>query len=205
MGNKKSILYTLIFFILLNQVLSLPSGIDYSVLNVKCYGQVLLTVRSKINLTDYVLENCQLKNNMWVCGCSNSYNTNIYLRTNNDTINKYDIVAEYYILPKEQRQEVIWNGTVIDDSSKRTVNINNLEFSPIKQGPQPLFNFPALPKDSSFYLLISIIGIIFIVGGVGVYAFLKYFFTSKEDTIPKKVYSTKETTEEINKMMGELK
>lgn len=101
------------FLLLISTVsaISIPSGQDYTLINLdNAYNCKAKVVQQDV-VDDYSLVGCELQNNIWNCQCEDKFN--YILRTKQDSKNVYTITLQYNSQP-------LTNNPILDDAYKRT-------------------------------------------------------------------------------------
>jgi hypothetical protein len=166
--------YLLLGLVFLFICININQGTEYELHDInKCYGDVDVKVKSKLNKTiDYAIKDCDYNGSIWKCGCKKN-NTPIILQTRNTTKNSYYIMIQYHIKP-------VTNDVIENENHKRNININNINIGdysiPVKP---PLFKINIIMA-----LIILSIVMLFISGLVVllIYLFNHYYNEPKKLT-----------------------
>jgi len=202
MNRAKILCFVLVFFLLVIPVYSLDSGVDYNVTTIgQCIDDIVVKLRGKqqIKPNEYSFIDCkEVESDLWNCKCKNP--TIIWLKTDKNTTNEYDIVVEYY-LDKISEDDIEANESLknrttatepgevdlINEDFRRTLNFNNLAFgppaSPVKKES---FSLPSFSEGSSSVIFVIAL-ILIIVGLIGIILYKFVFQEKKEKKRPRPV------------------
>lgn len=161
--------------------LAIPAGSNYEVTTInKCYGDIQLRVKGRINSTQINFLNCRLsKETFWLCRCRNP--TIINFMTLNETRGEFDLIIQYNI-------EKPYGSISEQDSVRRTQKFNNFNIGePIKQP----FRWPAFGSTISKILFGFVMFFLFVIFGL-VFFIKRLFFESDDE------YNDEELNEILN-------
>ena len=153
---------------------AIEAGETYELYTVpKCTGDALLKVRgvNPIEENEYEFKGCgETAADYWKCPC-NGYNVKIYLVTDRNTKNIYDIVLQYYL-------------NAVDDTNVRTKNFNNINVNvlPKAKKESTTISFPEIKGSSITFIIIIIVGLIVSIIVVGILVY-RWLFHDKNNMI----------------------
>ena len=180
----KKIILIIVMFLMCFQIVNAEtaySGEDYLITKETCYGNAHVKVTKEKNVTDYNIKDCIQDESIWVCECWGDYGINWFmLQTNNDTVNVYDIVIEYYTSPllpvNNSNRTSPTENEIINDIYKKTLNFNNIKVKQ-KVVKEPF----VMPKFSGGVIIFFVVFLIIIFIGFGGYFLIRYLFKSEDE------------------------
>jgi len=205
---KKIILLAALFVLFMYTVEAIPAGENYNFTKVpECFGDITIKVRAKTAFTtgEYNIANCNRAGTddewqLWKCHCG--FSESIFLETNANTTNNYDIVVEYYIEPVNFTNVNETNPTKIDidnHSARRTLNFNNLSVGPFVE--KKIFK---MPEFSGGYMIATFItAIVAFIAAIS-WAAWYWLYNDKENKVgykPKPKEEKQMTKEEIDELL----
>ena len=178
--NKKILLITVLFLLLMFVVSAVSAGENYIVTNInRCYGEITISIRgiNFIQEDEYSFVNCNkvsLENQVyWRCICNEDISTDVVLLTKENTENEYDIVVEYFeselINVSVNKSFIPTKEEVENELKKRTLHFNDIVVSPNNKKPvRPPLEFPLMGDAIKIVFIIIIIlviicGVIFVI------------------------------------------
>jgi len=134
--------------------------IDIADIN-SCHGTITLKVNGEqpIKKGEYNIVGCkEVDNNKWNCPCDNF--STIVMEAGENTTNVYDVIAEYYILPKLDSNNTNVTPTKVDienEQRRRTYEFNNIEVKPKDIVEEPFI----MPIFSDGWIIGIVVGGVF--------------------------------------------
>lgn len=211
----KLLILTALFLIIIRPIYSLSYNERMNVTTINsCYDKYKVTVRGEQKLTpkEYMVIDCNYKNEYWECKCNNP--STVYIKNVGKTPNVYDVIIEYYLEPKlspGEESEIIEGGLsqeeIYNDNNKRTQTFSNIKFGDVPSKKVST----KLPEFKDKLTIIPAIGIIVILLGGMIYFGYKMIFvegqndniklTSKRNEI-KRVGEQRITEEDVDNYLG---
>jgi hypothetical protein len=160
-----------IIFILSTQVVfsNLYAGQSNNLTTVKCYGNILIEVGAKQNITagEYSFVDCDNYDlNKWSCLCNDGNEQTIKIFPKKGNTNKYNVKINYYIQPKLEVPEYdIKTELPPKEQIENDMNLRKKSFVNLQVGEAPAKSLPLITNDVWTFLI-----------GIGIFILLIFGF-----------------------------